>query len=235
MSEIFNQEEGVTNTTPTDVNVNSEISELVGDDKKFKTISDLVKSFQHKEDHIKKIEQENAAYRESLAKKKETEELLEQLKNERLQASDQNVKGVDSKEVATIVEQLFQERSAKQQQEVNAKTVIEAFKASYGDSAKVEYEKLATDLGMTLKELDRLAYTAPKTVLKLISKSSTSNGGRIESSVNNAGANTQTPVSVKVKGNTTKDLAASIKAARESVLSSYSKEQLYNFGITKEN
>lgn len=236
-SELFNQEQTTATTEQTpDATPPSELDAYVGDGKKFKTIADLVKSFEHKEAHIKQIEEENKAFRESQTKQKDLEAIVQQLKEERLQQNDQAVQGVDSRQVAQLVEQMFQQQTARQVHEANAKQVLTAFKETFGESAEAEYIKLADELGMAPKDLDKLAYTSPKTVLKLISRPAASHGGKIESSVvappstqqnNNNG--------IKLSGNTTKDLANSIRAARSAVLNGYTKEQLLQLGITKEN
>jgi len=104
--------------------------------------------------------------------------------------------------------------------------VLTAFRETFGENAKVEYEKLADELGMA----------SPKTVLKLISKPAPTHGGKLEGSVS-VPPTTQRSGNegIRVQGNTTKDLASSIRAARNSVLDGYTKEQLLQFGIYKEN
>jgi hypothetical protein len=236
-SELFNQEQTTATTEQTpDATPPSELDAYVGEGKKFKTIADLMKSFEHKEAHIKQIEEENKAFRESQAKQKDLEDIVQQLKQERLQQNDQIVQGVDSKQVADLVEQLFHQQTARQVQEANAKQVLTAFRETFGENAKAEYEKLADELGMAPKDLDKLAYSSPKTVLKLISKPAPTHGGKLEGSVSSPPAIQRNGnEGIRVQGNTTKDLASSIRAARNSVLDGYTKEQLLQFGIYKEN
>lgn len=236
-TEIFDQEQTpVTPESAPDATPPSELDAYVGEGKKFKTISDLVKSFEHKEAHIKQIEEENKAFRESQTKQKDLEDIVQQLKQERLQQNDQIVQGVDSKQVADLVEQMFHQQTARQVQEANAKQVLTAFRETFGENAKAEYEKLADELGMAPKDLDKLAYSSPKTVLKLISKPAPTHGGKLEGSVSIPPAIQRNGnEGIRVQGNTTKDLASSIRAARNSVLDGYTKEQLLQFGIYKEN
>jgi len=113
-TEIFDQEQTpVTPESAPDATPPSELDAYVGEGKKFKTISDLVKSFEHKEAHIKQIEEENKAFRESQTKQKDLEDIVQQLKQERLQQNDQIVQGVDSKQVADLVEQTNRKASSR--------------------------------------------------------------------------------------------------------------------------
>ncbi len=59
----------------------TEAADFVGDGKKYNSVEDALKSVPHAQKHIQTLESELAAAREELAKRRTTEELLDEIKS----------------------------------------------------------------------------------------------------------------------------------------------------------
>lgn len=62
-----------------DSNQDSFIDKLVGDDKKYKTVDELAKGTAHAQEHIRKLEEENASLREKHEAKNASEEMVNEV------------------------------------------------------------------------------------------------------------------------------------------------------------
>lgn len=208
----------VVNPTPT---VPPELSELVGEGKKYKTVDAALAALPHAQTHISKLEQELASLREEVAKRKTTQELLDEIKSGIPNGETAPNKEIDQDTVANLVRKVVNENEAARIQTVNTQTVVNTFRATFGDKAEEVYTKVATEAGLTVGMLNQLAKTSPLAVIKLAGiHSKPEVPGKVKSDVNTEGfhSGTQEPPSAKVaKTGSTKDLVDAWKRAGEKV------------------
>lgn len=155
------------------------LSLLVGEGKKYKTVEDALRSTVYKEDHIQKLQRENAELRAVAQKVKTTEELLQAIQNNKttnVQNQDDNFglnRTSETKTVPTTDEVLKQvlsvleERRAKESEEANLQTVKNALVQQYGTRYTDALRNISNDLGMSQSEIDAMAKRTPKAFLKL--------------------------------------------------------------------
>ena len=224
--------EPIPSSTPVSV-VPTELTDFVGDGKKYKSVEDALKSIPHAQAHIAKLEEETRAIREELQKRATTEELLEQMRSESfVKESNQPVTpAIDPSVIEQIVNNTLQQRSVEAIKKENITKVVSSFTSHFGDVRKGEeaYNKLAQENGLDVGYLNNLAATAPDMVLKLaglVGKSQPQPVGKTTSTVNTESFNSQTvppelSSKVPVVGSSTKDLARAIANARAVVMQKY--------------
>jgi hypothetical protein len=129
---------------------------------KYQSVNDALKALQASQEHIKRIEQENASLREGAIKAKTTEELLATLKPKTEEKSTQPV------EIESVVEKVLQQREQQNKEGENLKEVISTITQLYGEekASQVFYDK-AQELGLSREEINKLAAKSPKLVIKL--------------------------------------------------------------------
>lgn len=198
------------------------VTELVGSDKKYKSVEDALKSIPHAQSHIQKLEEEAAQLREELAKRKSTEELLDELKATGLPEKTPPAT-FDSESLVKVVEGVLSQREVQAKAKQNVESVIAAFNTQYGEKGPEMYKKVAEESGLHLESLNNLAANSPAAVLKLAGITQVSQTpGKTTSSVNTEAFKSQpTSSNIRVKpvGASTKDLVAAWKAAGEAIKS----------------
>lgn len=154
-------------STPTS-NIPPELSELVGEGKKYATPEAALASIPHAQRHILTLEQENASIKADLEKRKTTEQLLEEIKASTTPQTPTNVPaGLDTATIAKLIEQTINQKETQKSNQENISTVTSTFKNKYGEKAEEFYINLAQESGMSVQYLNALAATSPKAVLKL--------------------------------------------------------------------
>lgn len=155
---------------------------FIGEGKKYATTEEADKAIAFSQDHIKKIEDENAALRESALKAKTFDDVLESIKNQssvldtNSETSEGNHQQVD---IDALVEKAVTEKlsasESRRTAQTNSEEVVSALAAKFGASASEVYAKKAEDLGV---DLDTLSMTSPKAVIELFKESSSSVGNQ---------------------------------------------------------
>jgi len=130
------------------------------------------KRLQDKDEHIKRIEQENAELRKAQERAKTIDEVLEKMKS----GSEQDPKPVSTdllKEVESLVDRKLsikeQEQERLRQHQLhadNAKKVAAALREVYGDKAEEIFNKKAQEMGEPVEDLHKLAMVKPNVILK---------------------------------------------------------------------
>lgn len=129
---------------------------------KYKTVADALIGAAKAQEHIQRIEQENASLR-AVAQKVET---LEQV----LARLDQG-KAVDQPKAPVIedpeklVLSVVEKREQAMRERDNRKTVLEALNSKFGDKTDSVLKAKAEELGLSVSELGALAARSPKAVL----------------------------------------------------------------------
>lgn len=201
----------------------TEAAELVGDGKKYSSVEDALKSVPHAQKHIQTLESELAAAREELAKRKTAEELLDEIKSGIQPQATPAGSEFDQDKLLQLVDQTLEQKERQRAAKTNAESVASKFTEKYGQKAEEVYNTVAKESGLTVQQLNSLAASSPKIVLKLAGLEGVSApvAGKPNSTVNTEALNNKidpSQLSARVKqGATTKDLVNAWKIAGEKV------------------
>ena len=182
----------------------SDLSAWIGEDKKYKTQEDALKSVPHAQKHIQNLEESYAAMKAEMEKlqaemqKREgMEEVLKRLEQRESQATEPQIQesqgaqpSVDPASleelVASRVPELLNQYQTKQKQEQNLDYVQDQLLSRFGDKAKEALAGKAQELGISVQDLKEMSMKSPKAVLAYFG--STGNPTRqMQTSVNTDG------------------------------------------------
>lgn len=148
--------------------VPQELVELVGVGKKYKTVNDAMNSIPHAQTHIVSLTEENARMKEELTRRATAEELLADMRKTTPEAQATPVATeVNPDVISEIVKQQIENTRQVDLQKQNSDSVVNAFTTHYADKAEVMYNKVATDNGMSLADVNALAKKSPQALLNL--------------------------------------------------------------------
>lgn len=203
----------------------TEAQDLVGEGKKYASAEDALRSVPHAQKHIQTLETEMAELKEELAKRKTTQELLDELKSETKQPVENTTQeaGLNEDAIMSLVNQTLQRNEQTKTAKANADSVAQKFQSKYGSEAETVYNKLAGELGMSTQQLNSLATSSPSVVLRLAGLTDSASSDVAKSS---GSVNTETLSQPKInpeltarvgKNGSTKDLVRAWKAAGEKI------------------
>lgn len=204
----------------------TEVAELVGEGKKYRTAEDALKAIPHAQKHITTLEEEAKQLREELAKRKTSEELLEEFRATGFPQPPVDKQGqAQPVDVEAIVASVLAKREAATTAQKNISTVVSTFQQTFGDKAKAEemYNKVAEESGLSVSALNSLAATSPEAVLRLAGitrKQTETIPGKVQSTVNAQafGDKPNSELSARLKsGASTKDMVNAWRIAGEKV------------------
>ena len=225
MSEsIFSEEPPVLPVVPpvSAPSLPQEVVEFVGAGKKYSSVEEALKSVPHAQKHILTLEQELANAKDELAKRKTTEELLEDIKSSVPTYTPPVQAEITQDKLNATVEEILNRKTAQQKAANNINIVTSTFSENYGDKAEEIFNTIAVESGLTVQQLNTLAASSPMAVLKLagLEKKQESTPVKTNSSVNTQALRptASTPTSARVpQGATTKDLVNAWRIAGEKV------------------
>ncbi len=144
---------------------------FIGEGKKYVNDKEADKALAFKEDHIQKIESENASLREEAQKAKTLDDVLKSIKaqNQDNESTDQTDTGnhQDSVDIDALVAKAIDEKMISSQkrtiEDSNSKEVFEKLTEKYGSRAGELFSSKGKDLGI---DLDQLSKISPKAVLE---------------------------------------------------------------------
>lgn len=158
-----------------DVQITNPIDQLVGEGKKFRTVEDLVASYNHSQAFIEQIKSENAGLREELGQRTGAEDLFNRIvasrpaepQNEpvKLPKEEQPVaEPASNVDLAQQIRETLREEQLRQEQAQNAQTVITRLIEVFGDEQKAEQavKAKAAELGVSPDFLRDAAMKSPK-------------------------------------------------------------------------
>lgn len=200
----------------------TEVAEFVGQGKKYQSVEDALKAIPHAQQHISTIEQENAALRAELEKRRTAEELLADIKQGVTNPGQPPKVDLNQEVVSEIVRAALSQEKQKEKAQANVQTVTTTFTQAFGDKAEEAFIKLAGESGMSVSQLNQLAMTSPDAVLKLAGlKKQTTPVPTVLGNVNSlAVTQTQQPKELSArlpKGATTRDVNAAWEIAKQKV------------------
>lgn len=201
----------------------TELVELVGAGKKYSTLDDALKSVPHAQKHISTLEQELADARAELTKRKTAEELLADIQRG-ISTQGVTTPNVDLTQdvVSGIVKNVINQEKQKEVADLNVKEVINAFQSNFGEKSEEVFIKLASENGLTVAQMNSLAATSPKALLKLAGLTDQrKTPPHMNSSVNTTSLSPQQPKAASAvlpKGATSKDVLSAWEVAKQQVL-----------------
>lgn len=218
------QESQATDTTkPNGFTIPTEASEFIGSGKKYQSAEEALKSVPHAQKHIQTLEQELQTLKEELTKRKTAEQLLDEMKSGFTNENTTQAVEIDPDKIVEIVNQSLTLKEREKVQKSNVDTVVSKFTEVFADKAEEVYNTIAKDAGLTVEQLNKLAASSPKAVLKLagLDKQGSTLPSKTSSTVNTQafiqGGNQQQASAKVPRGATTKDLVSAWRAAGETV------------------
>jgi len=142
-----------------------------------------------KEDYIRKLEAENASYREKLEKALDLEERLSKM-TEVNTSTQQSAPAIDEQSIAKLLDSTLQQREAVQRAQANELAVSKALQDKYGDKAGEMLKAKADEMGVDMAFMQSVAQKSPKAIMAYFGESAPKVPGVHTSSVQ-ASAQTQ--------------------------------------------
>lgn len=213
-----------TGTTPVSKDFGDMLKLIVNEsgEQKYATVEAALAALPHAQQHISKLEQENAVFKEEVAKATTTDELLAEMRKTSTTTETPSVSGLDVESAAQLFDSLFEKRTEAQIQADNQRVVSQKFTELYGEKAKEMMTEKATELGVSVGFIKDIAQKSPEAALKLcgVEQETTTKASEsvTTSTVNTLAAAQQEPDPAKPKsvmsGADTKDLVAAWRAAK---------------------
>lgn len=183
-----NADTGNTSTTTTQ---SEEISLLVGEGRKYKTIEELAKAYLNADSFIEQLKAENQELRTKTVEAKTIDEVLERLTANQSSAasataSDQapSTNGLSATDVAKIVQQTVTGLETAKIKEGNIKKADAKMREAFGDKAAEVYKSVAKTPELHTAYM-QLAEADPEQFVALFTKqSTTSQGSQVDSGSN---------------------------------------------------
>lgn len=171
---IFNQEpqeEDQTTATPEVENKDTEPKEnpyvdmlqLIVDDEgkpKYSSVEDGLKALAHAQQHISKLEQENASFRQKVENTDTVNDLLK--------AKESAKDTVSPEKISELVEKALANVESKRVQKANANEVSSLLKSEFGEEAEEKYVEKAAAAGLTVEQMDSLVFNSPTAAKRLL-------------------------------------------------------------------
>lgn len=200
------------------------VKDLVGPGKKYATVEKALEALVHSQDHIARIEAENADIRAraeaALSVEQVHETVQELLKKER---ETRGPVSVDEAALSGVLDRALTQREQQKIAKENANAVVGALSGKFGEKAQEQYELKAKELGLSVADLNELSKKSPKAVLGYFGISEKAPVVvRTHGSINTTALNNNSPLPEKPKspmsGGTTKDIQAMWDYAKKKVI-----------------
>lgn len=242
MSEsLFTQE----STTPTSPAVTEQApsaanyADLLGSIKnehgvqKYATIEEALKGLANAQEYIPQVktqlsvkDQELAALKEELAKRKAVEDVIASLQPKQpepvVEPTSPPSQGLSTEDVAKLVQEQLNASKVKEVQTSNTSKVRAALVSKYGEKAQEVAASRISELGMSMDDLNRLAASSPDAALALLGASApVPTGAPVRSSVSLPPVERQVslaPEKSLMRGASSKDIASYMAKLKQDAL-----------------
>lgn len=169
MSDLFTPE---TN----DQVVSSTFEELVGEGKKYKSPEDVAKAIAEKDRFILQLQNENAEARAKIGESATIEEIMTQIRSMNQPAPTPSPSLVpepesgklDPSKLNEIVSQMLAEKDAAQKAAANKALVERTLLEKWGADANINLNKKASELGVSIDYLKKIAHDTPSVFFNLV-------------------------------------------------------------------
>lgn len=165
--------EMVTPDEDTTVDPNKDyVAEFIGDDKKYKTVSEAAFAIANKDAFIERLKRENAALRQESAAKGNLEELVTKLAETKASPQPDPEPAETVREAPINIEEqissIIARREAENRQSQNKGYVKNELVKAFGPNYSVHLVREAERLGMTTDQMNNLAAASPAAFLRLV-------------------------------------------------------------------
>ena len=185
MSNVFG-DEGNQPSKPFEDPNNVSIDDIVGEDKKYKSVDDAIRALAHSQNHIVDLEMTQNRMRGEVEKMTTLQELIDKLGNGTPAKSAEEATPAESAEVTEpkptpskanepvdfdkLIEQKYGNLRAQEKAEANTAEVRNKLIETFEDegTAKAFFTKRLGELNMSAEELDEMASKNPAAALKLL-------------------------------------------------------------------
>jgi len=163
------EEQGSVEDKPA-LNVPEELTDLIGEGKKYKSLEDALKSIPHAQGHISNLEKELAELRDDLGKRLSAEEALNKILEERQRSEVEGTPPPDFSPdtLKNLVKDTYKEMSEEERRSHNVTTADQAVREKWGDKAAEMLRNKAEELGVGVQFLQDTAAHSPKAFFNLI-------------------------------------------------------------------
>lgn len=170
-----------------------ELTELIGEGKKYKSIDDALKSVPHAQNHISILERELAELKQDLEKRLNSEQVLEKILEAKKDSGSQELppNEITPEALKDLVKSTYQEISSDEKKASNLKAVDSKLQETWGDKAAQMLRTKADELGVGVGFLQETAAHSPKAFYNLIGVSQDKPTGSVPS-MQKGSVNTET-------------------------------------------
>ena len=141
------------------------LSGLVGDGKKYGTIETAMQSIPAAQDHISRLEQENADLRSKMQEAEDLKTLIEKQLGNGQQQGQEPVTAGEPLDIDARIDERMNARSHAEKVRDNLLSVDKAMKDKFGDKAQEQLALKAAELGVGVEFLQNTASASPKAFL----------------------------------------------------------------------
>jgi len=164
-----NEEQGHVDDKPA-LNVPEELTDLIGEGKKYKSLEDALRSVPHAQGHISNLEKELAELREDLGKRLSAEEALNKILEARQSREEEGTPPPDFSPdtLKNLVKDTYKEMTEEERRSHNVELADKAVRDKWGDKAGEWLAEKAAELGVGVKFLQDTASHSPKAFYNLV-------------------------------------------------------------------
>jgi hypothetical protein len=143
----------------------------VGEGKKYASVADALKALAAGQEHISKIEKENAALREQATKTvdpSETAKLVKELLEAERTGTPPVVAAIDPEVIVKAVDSVVTAKEAEREFKANELAVEADLTKKFGEKAREVVDKAAAELGLSTQEMRELVRRKPALARKAL-------------------------------------------------------------------
>lgn len=142
---------------------------------KYRDVKTALEALQHSQEFIPSLKaQADAAaaeaqrLREENQRLKTIEETVAALTSQQQAQGTPPAAGLDAEAIADLVNRTLTQKEQKALAEANAQSVVSSLQSAFGTDAEKKYIEKATEMGMSIQEMNALAARSPKAVLSML-------------------------------------------------------------------
>lgn len=201
------------------------VKDLVGDGKKYASVEKALEALGHSQEHIARIEAENAELRGKMQGGLSTEEVYAAVQEllEKEKGKTSQPPSLDEAGIASLLDRKLAEREAATVKARNIDTVKKALRDKFGDKAEEAYINKAKELGIGVNFLNSLAEASAPAALEYfgLKPGAAASINKTTSSVNTAALSAaqkpNDPPPRIMQGATTQDMTAAWQRAKKNL------------------
>jgi len=142
---------------------------------KYRDVTEALKGLQHAQTYIPELKQENATLRNQLNelraqvdKLKAVEDTVQKLTIAQQEPAVTKANVLDEQSVAELINRTLTQKETQAIQKANLSKVTSTLINKFGDKAEKEFYGKASELGMTVEQINALAAQSPQAVFKML-------------------------------------------------------------------